>query len=178
MLTQTPPTHLTDMQNNPEARRQLAMPDVRHLQLFQAHLEQGHWRSRHIQALAMDDTTRDMFVSIIECTKELSKSRNGNLSQKQMQKLSTRSMLCLCHSTCPEETQGWMRCMRGAAKAFKENVPPPPDDCHAWRKTLERCTQRQATVLLRSALVSVPPLSASIWPETGPAHSNADAESV
>ena len=35
-----------------QIRKQLAMPDIRAVSVFQSHLEQGLWRSRHIQALA------------------------------------------------------------------------------------------------------------------------------
>ena len=37
-----------------QIRKQLVMPDIRAVAVFQSHLEQGLWRSRHIQGLAAD----------------------------------------------------------------------------------------------------------------------------
>lgn len=139
------------------------MPDVRALSVFQAQLEQGLWRSRHLQALAEDPKSREMFLAIIECTKGFHSSRTPDLTPQQLQKLGSRNTLCLCNSTCPAETQVWTDCVRAAAKAYKEKAPPPRDDCNAWRKELERCTQRQAAVLLSSAVV--PPVAADVWPD-------------
>ena len=148
-------------------RKQLAMPDIRAVAVFQSHLEQGLWRSRHIQALAADPKSRDMFLAIIECTKGLHAARRTpDLTPPQLQKLSSRNTLCLCHSTCPAEAQVWMDCVRAAAKAYKGNAPAPREDCNALRKELVRCTQRQASVLLTAAVV--PPVAADIWPDDNP----------
>ena len=147
-----------------QIRKQLAMPDIRAVQVFQSHLEQGLWRSRHIQALAADPKSRDMFMAIIECTKGLHAARRSpDLTPQQQQKLGSRNTLCLCHSTCPPQTQMWMDCVRAAAKAYKENAPPPREDCNALRKELVRCTRLQAAVLLTAAVV--PPVAADIWPD-------------
>ena len=133
----------------------------RAVSVFQAHLEQGLWRSRHIQALGADERSRDMFIAIYECTKDLHRGR-ASANAAQVQKLATRNTLCLCHSTCPAETQAWSRCVRTAARAYKAKAPPPPEDCRAWRKELERCTQRHAAALLQAAVV---PRPTSAWPD-------------
>jgi hypothetical protein len=147
-----------------QIRKQLAMPDIRAVSVFQSHLEQGLWRSRHIQALAADPKSQDMFLAIIECTKGLHAARRApDLTPQQQQKLGSRNTLCLCHSTCPAETQVWMDCVRAAAKAYKENAPPPREDCNAMRKELVRCTRLQAAVLLTAAVV--PPVAADVWPD-------------
>ena len=147
-----------------QIRKQLAMPDIRAVAVFQSHLEQGLWRSRHIQGLAADPKSREMFLAIIECTKGLQAARGApDLTPQQRQKIGSRNTLCLCHSTCPAETQIWMDCVRAAAKAYKENAPPPREDCNAMRKELVRCTRLQAEVLLTAAVV--PPVAADIWPD-------------
>ena len=110
-----------------QIRKQLAMPDIRAVSVFQSHLEQGLWRSRHIQALAADPKSQDMFLAIIECTKGLHAARRApDLTPQQQQKLGSRNTLCLCHSTCPAETQVWMDCVRAAAKAASATQMLPP----------------------------------------------------
>ena len=95
------------------------MPDIRAVAVFQSHLEQGLWRSRHIQGLAADPKSREMFLAIIECTKGLQAARGApDLTPQQRQKIGSRNTLCLCRSTCPAETQIWMD-VEAAAKATR-----------------------------------------------------------
>eukprot|EP00316_Scyphosphaera_apsteinii_P021552 CAMPEP_0119323776 /NCGR_PEP_ID=MMETSP1333-20130426/61573_1 /TAXON_ID=418940 /ORGANISM="Scyphosphaera apsteinii, Strain RCC1455" /LENGTH=169 /DNA_ID=CAMNT_0007331315 /DNA_START=76 /DNA_END=585 /DNA_ORIENTATION=- len=146
------------------SRRSLQMPDIRSVTILQEQILTGLWQPRHLDALvdAQHTHTRQMIQGILTCSSQLfeqqqhvadeANSSSEQQVRQQQQKINTKNLLCLCNSTCPEQTRLWLDCVRKAAKALKENHPPP-ESCVGYRRRLERCAQGQTSTLLHAALL-------------------------
>jgi hypothetical protein len=156
----------------------LTMPDTRSLQLFQDQLLRGMWADRYIKALSEDEKTvgplfkllqvRAAITSCIrlqrlvchlslsapprlQCTNELAQAQ-GQRASIDKRKVGTRNVLCLCDAVCAQETHAWAQCARSAARALRSGNEPS-SNCATLRANLERCTHRQTSHILQTALV-------------------------
>jgi len=127
---------------------------------MQEHIITGEWQRRHLDAMVDDTRTRALLAGLLSCSTHLLEqqqqqqwSNSHDERQLTQKKQSMRNMLCLCSSVCPDETEAWTVCVRKAAKAIRDQEPVSPESCEAYRVRLERCTQRQTSLLLRAALV-------------------------
>mmetsp|Transcript_36315 Transcript_36315/g.82335 ORF Transcript_36315/g.82335 Transcript_36315/m.82335 type:complete len:145 (-) Transcript_36315:69-503(-) len=129
----------------------LTMPDTRSLQLFQDQLLRGMWADRYIKALSEDEKTVGPLFKLLQCTNELAQAQ-GQRASIDKRKVGTRNVLCLCDAVCAQETHAWAQCARSAARALRSGNEPS-SNCATLRANLERCTHRQTSHILQTALV-------------------------
>ena len=144
------------------------LPSVRSLQLLQESLASGVFKTRHLQSLEADPKALSTFVGLLECTRQLQQQHSTaaekvagtgtGISQKRLQGMQMRNLICISHAACPEEAEQWLQCVRSAVKAMRaeaagEERVGPPANCTSQRRALERCTQRASSGALFAAVL-------------------------
>ena len=134
----------------------ITTPQPRSILLFQDQLSRGLYKQRHLEALIRDERAAPILYSVLECTKELGAGRRqAGDNRAALQKVGQKNMFCLCRNLCPDETKAWATCVRDAARALRQGKASPADgvDCAQQRRSLERCTERQSSLLLHTSLL-------------------------
>ena len=161
----------------------LAMPDTRSLQVFQDQVLRGMWPDRHLRALSSNPETVGQLVGLLQCTKDLMEQTQNDPNAKSRRQSSRNILcLChaVCQeetllwarcarkaaSACPAfaphpllscpQAQGESARSRARLPLFAEAIKAgqePEENCASYRLKLERCTQRQTSILLQAALV-------------------------
>mmetsp|Transcript_21029 Transcript_21029/g.56608 ORF Transcript_21029/g.56608 Transcript_21029/m.56608 type:complete len:145 (+) Transcript_21029:59-493(+) len=136
------------MSNNP----QLKLPDCTALLTFEMALFTQRWSVRELEGLEQNPASAHLVEGIRECLPFLRRLQTGEAATPTEQ-ANTKfgNMLCVGSKACPEEAARWYQCVQLAAA--RGGLPAANVECSPELKRLEKCGQRQASLLVSAALL-------------------------
>lgn len=134
------------------AKPQLQLPDCTALLTFEAALYSRLWNAREIDRLEENSTSAPVVDGLRECLGLLDRVVNNDApTPAALSQLKFQNLVCIAGKACPDEAIKWMQCLQSASS--RGGVPAANALCVRQRRRLERCVQRQASMLVSAALL-------------------------
>ena len=127
-------------------------PQCRSLLTLQNQVVSGMWAERHLRALAEDSQNAQHMMGLLECANDSRAFMQQNPNRPRQ--ATTRNLVCVCNTVCPELTVAWVQCYRNVTKRAKEGADPSTlSTCDELRRNLDKCTQHASSRLVHGALL-------------------------
>ena len=134
------------------AKANLQLPDCTARLQFEAALFSRRWSARELARLEENAPAVPLVEGMRECLGFLDRIVSGDApNPAALAQLKMSNMLCVAGKACPDESIRWMQCIQAASS--RGGVPAANALCARERRRLERCAQRQASMLVSAALL-------------------------
>lgn len=133
-------------------KAQLQLPDCTALLTFEAALFSRRWSARELARLEDHSTAAPVVDGLRECLGFLDRIVNNDApTPAALAQLKFQNMVCAAGKACPDEAIRWMQCIQSASS--QGGIPAANALCRRERRRVERCAQRQASMLVSAALL-------------------------
>jgi hypothetical protein len=131
---------------------QMKLPDCTSLLTFEAALYQQRWSKRELARLEENTEASPVVDGVRECLGFLNRIvENDARTPQALAQLKFQNMVCVASKACPEEALRWISCIQSASR--RGGIPAANALCDDHSRRLERCTHKQASLLVSAALL-------------------------